>query len=502
MDDELAAVRRLRASQFKLAQVTAEKDGTRMAEFKVASYNVWFEEPDTFDVRMQHIAELCRNATVVGFQEVTVASEKHLVTALSSFGFDSKVAKQHTDAPYYCMLASKQRLHDVRTVCFEESIMGRGLLLAHLEWPGKGDVVVGVSHLESFIGHEHDVRPVRERQAISAQAILTKEKEASGAVCAIFIGDMNWDDESQATMPLRSDWLDAWVVAGRDRATKFTYDGRANPMLRNSIRKRLDRCLTTWPHIANFELLGTSTIAGHSLVRKQRCVQMAPSDHFGIQTTLSHVATAKDKRSALDSFFAPARSKLKRCTYRGAELPDNYRLVDNELLVASLGGGDLPKEKPLAAFDFDNTLAVLDWSRPIYWKHVYAHAPAVLRELARSYAIAVLSNESVDHLKQAASIEKRLRYKCTRINQWVAEFGRPLLVCVALSKRATDFHKSVGAGMWRFACAELSVPQNSPSFFVGDSEHDEHMAACANVPYHHVDDFFTKLHPKSDAPQS
>lgn len=497
MDEQLAAVRRLRASQFKSAQVTAKKDAPRVDEFKVASYNVWFGEPDTFEVRMQHIAQLCRNATVVGFQEVTVASEKSLVAALSSLGFDSNVAKQHTDAPYFCMLASKQRLRDTRTVRFEDSIMGRGLLLAHVEWQGKGDVVVGVSHLESFVGREHDVRSVRERQAISAQAILTEEKEASGAACAIFVGDMNWDDESQATMPLRNGWLDAWVAAGRDRATKFTYDGRANPMLRNPIKKRLDRCLMTWPHVASFELLGTSSIAGHNLVRKQQCVQLAPSDHFGVQITLSYEATAREKRGALDSFFKPTRSKLKRCTYRGAELPDNYRLVDNELLVASFGTGELPKEKPLAAFDFDNTLAVLDWSRPTYWKHVYAHAPATLRELASSYAIAVLSNESLDHLKQAASIEKKLRHKCTRINQWAAEFDRPLLVCVALSKRTTDFHKSVGAGMWRFACAELSVPKNAPSFFVGDSEHDENMAACANVPYHHVDVFFTKLHPKS-----
>ena len=69
------------------------------------------------------------------------------------------------------------------------------------------------------------------------------------------------------------------------------------------------------------------------------------------------------------------------------------------------------------------------------------------------------------------------------------------LALVALSKQdATRYHKSQGDGMWRKACEERGV---SGGFYVGDSADDESLARFAGVPFHHVEEFFERMHKAS-----
>ena len=68
------------------------------------------------------------------------------------------------------------------TLPFPTSRMGRGLLVGHASWAG-GDVVVGVCHLESFVGRAEDaeVRRERKKQLKLATAEL-EERCGAGAV--------------------------------------------------------------------------------------------------------------------------------------------------------------------------------------------------------------------------------------------------------------------------------------------------------------------------------
>ena len=151
----------------------------------------------------------------------------------------------------------------------------------------------------------------------------------------------------------------------------------------------------------------------------------------------------------------------------------------------------------LAGFDFDDTLSPLDWGKPDAWSHLYGHAPRVIRQLhADGHAVAVLSNECLDRYKRLDYLEKKMRDKCSKIKAWAEDVNVPVLALIALSKQdATRYHKSQGDGMWRKACEERGV---SGGFYVGDSADDESLARFAGVPFHHVKEFFERMHKASE----
>mmetsp|Transcript_17895 Transcript_17895/g.26870 ORF Transcript_17895/g.26870 Transcript_17895/m.26870 type:complete len:315 (+) Transcript_17895:23-967(+) len=233
------------------------------------------------------------------------------------------------------------------------------------------------------------------------------------------------------------------------------------------------------------------------------------------------------KRSTIDSFFDRRGVSSKRGRtessgqdyfYRQARVPRPFRLEDDTLLVArfnpTTSNGqttilhDTKSMKKLAAFDFDDTLAIHRFEAPENCDNVYSHAVHILRALAhQNYVIAILTNESLDRLKNQAAIEKKLRQKCSRLSTWIQRnrIDFPISIYVALSKedKKHTFHKSKGDGMWRRACRDLlgsddkSKYDHHRSFFVGDSRDDANMAQIASVQFHHVTTFFTKLYPPS-----
>ena len=533
-DGDLAAIRRLRdeerGQEPDLAQQLAAARRRRAAhhsarppvsvtgELKVLTYNVWFEHEETFAKRMAVIARECRNADVVGFQEVTDDSFPYLEAALKRHGFP-RLLKQDTPAPYYCCVAAKKSLREVRTTPFRRSMMGRGVLLAVASW-GDVDVHVGVVHLESFVGKDQDatVRVERKRQLTAAGAELEK---LAGNGLAVLLGDCNWDDTDGAA-PLAG-WRDAWEEAGYPRAAQYTYDGRANGMLSHRYQNRYDRIFVSGKlaGVSAFELVGTARLPDLTITdRHKRVLPCYPSDHFGALVTLAPAGTKpaantltdeqraraeRNKQAALAKkkpadFFAPRKPAKRAKTavkYRGAAVPDGWEL-DGDLLVGRFGGD--PRAPPwpenaarVAGFDFDDTLSPLDWGTPDAWSHLYEHAPTVVRKLAADgAAIAVISNECLDRYKRLDYLEKKMRDKCSKIGAWAEDVGVPVLALIALSKKdETKYHKSCGDGMWRRACADLGV---SGGFYVGDSKDDENLARVAGVPFHHVKAFFERVH--------
>ena len=119
--EQLAEARRKRA-----AHHASRPPPSVTGELRVLTYNVWFEHEDTFAKRMAAIARECAGADIVGFQEVTDDSFPYLEAALKRQGFQS-LLKQTTPAPYYCCVAAKKPLRQVRTHPFPRSMMGRGV---------------------------------------------------------------------------------------------------------------------------------------------------------------------------------------------------------------------------------------------------------------------------------------------------------------------------------------------------------------------------------------
>ena len=140
--------------------------------------------------------------------------------------------------------------------------MGRGLAFGRTAWPGVGEVLLGSTHLESFVGEEQRQQVLSSRQAQlrEAASLLEREARRHGCVAAVLIGDMNWNDEDgdplRATPPSRppqacvpfaplllsarplsfagelgAGWADAWEAVGRPKAASTTM-----------WKFRLDRC--------------------------------------------------------------------------------------------------------------------------------------------------------------------------------------------------------------------------------------------------------------------
>ena len=98
--------------------------------------------------------------------------------------------------------------------------------------------------------------------------------------------------------------------------------------------------------------------------------------------------------------------------------------------------------------------------------------------------------------KRLDYLEKKMLDKCSKIKAWAEDVNVPVLALVALSKQdATRYHKSQGDSMWRKAQGDRGV---IGGFYVGDSTDDESLARFAGVPFHHVKEFFERMHKASE----
>ena len=364
IDDQMAAIRKLRAAQYGAAAAVAPAG----APLTVLSFNVWFEREETFGARMAAIAALAADATVVGLQEVTDDSFPHLQRELGRRGFGT-LFRQATVAPYYCCLASKSTLVGVETVPFPGSRMGRGVLVARAAWPGVGDVLFGVAHLESFVGREVDAAVRAERRAQVARAAATLEEKAAahGCAAAVLLGDFNWEDskDGDALAAAGAAWRDAWRDRGSPKASEFTYDGRANGMLKHGFKHRFDRVFVldrakevkeqTLNNAADasravattgFRLVGTAQVGTRTIQHEKKgTLPMFPSDHFGVEVTLEKRAAAaaapapaaKKRPAAANAFFQP-RKKAAAAPAAAAADPTTRRALSERPPQTPRGG--------------------------------------------------------------------------------------------------------------------------------------------------------------------
>ncbi|KAK3247316.1 hypothetical protein CYMTET_43180 [Cymbomonas tetramitiformis] len=321
------------------------ESGLPAAPLHVLSYNIWFDHEHTYPTRMAAIAQLADSGgggarpALLALQEVTDPQSRLLRPALAKAGYHAPV-EQETSAPYWVALSTRAPLEPLVGARTHEytcgTMMGRALLLGRTVWPGVGVVVVGTSHLESFVGAEADVqvRRLRAAQLAEAGAVLCKEVRAHRCQLALLLGDMNWEDkkDGDALAVLGATWADAWQMCGRPPQSEHTYDGKQNAMLAHRFKNRFDRCFVWRPHaevsgrdaggaakaaaadvtISKVALLGRTPLPGLFLDKPRggRIVRvpLLPSDHFGLLTSLMPPGLAKEGvREAAEAMGPGAR---------------------------------------------------------------------------------------------------------------------------------------------------------------------------------------------------
>ena len=204
------------------------------------SYNVWFAYPETFRRRMTALAGIADKSSprpaVLAMQEVTPSNMGVLRPLLREAGYHEIFEQQeglghNGQETYYVALAMRAPLGcpiGSRFVEFGSSRMGRGLLLARATWEGVGQIVVGTTHLESFIGpaENEQIKRARRQQLQQATRLLEREAQQHGCAAAVLLGDFNLnnedDKEGNVLDGLSSGWHDAWEEVGRPKAAKAT----------------------------------------------------------------------------------------------------------------------------------------------------------------------------------------------------------------------------------------------------------------------------------------
>ena len=280
--------------------------------FAVGTWNAWFQ-PHRVGRRMEEMAAILLASPLgpgeggrpsppvaVGFQEVTPDLARFLFPPLRRAGY--RVIEQPGTAVGYGVAlavreggpgagdagrgggdAPRATLVSSGFEPYGRTKMERGLLWARLRVrlarsAIATEIVVGTTHLESFLGKSDDGSRERRGQVLEAAAFLS----SSDMDAAILLGDLNWDDErSRRSRTAGTDegllsvlggagakgngkgkgggWTDAWLDA-RPGEEGHTYDSKLNGMLRGSLRRRLDRCLVWTPEAPT----ATAAAAGRS----------------------------------------------------------------------------------------------------------------------------------------------------------------------------------------------------------------------------------------------
>lgn len=258
---------------------------------RLISFNVWFEDVAMAE-RFRAIGDIVarEEPDVVALQEVTPASLQMLLRHPRLSRYQSSVSVVDANAgrygPYF--VAMLLRLGDGESrgfapLCtgrmkFPSSVMGRDL---H-SFTHESGITFGTTHLESPTPPDFRVPERRKQAGIAFKALDMLNRSV------VLAGDLNWG-ERDGDLPMPVGWSDAWTEL-RPREAGFTYDGRKNGMLANSLQGRLDRVVSRlrdgWRY-AEVRLIGTEPLAGLTYQRTFRngfskTLAVLPSDHFGL----------------------------------------------------------------------------------------------------------------------------------------------------------------------------------------------------------------------------
>jgi hypothetical protein len=201
---------------------------------QLCSYNLWFD-PTEQEARMREAARVLDGGdagtarpSVLALQELTKPLQRLLLPRLRQAGFSSWVIQQLADygeagAWYGVALTTRPPLGDLEGARFEPfppaiTKMGRGVAMGRVHWPGAGWLVLGSTHLESFVTNEDNgwVIANRRKQLIEATGLLEREARRHHCVGAVLLGDLNWSEKDcgQAAQLLGPGWTDAFEALG------------------------------------------------------------------------------------------------------------------------------------------------------------------------------------------------------------------------------------------------------------------------------------------------
>ena len=335
------------ASGLARIPVSASHATADAVPLQLCSYNLWFE-PCEQQTRMLEAARVLSGGddgterpSAVAVQELTDDLLHWLQPRLKANGFHSAFKQPYElNAPnsrYGVALFTRPPLGPLQSPRFHpypDSHMGRGLVLGVTHWPGVGRLVLGSTHLESFVGEHADgvVVPERRRQLAEAGRRLSEEARRQHCVGAVLLGDLNWDDpkDGDAVATIGEGWSDAFEALGRPHGKMATcykwrfdrglyWSNRAVP--RGRTLNGLDAAAPAAPTSQHTLRAVALSLAGKKVLGEQpNGKRLCASDHKALLVTLEH-GTGASKPTATGAMAVPPPPRMKKARVPPAGQP-------------------------------------------------------------------------------------------------------------------------------------------------------------------------------------
>lgn len=260
-----------------ILQTCAKKQSTMIRNFKVMSYNIWFDDSDRLGRLESLIATiLTSNPDVICMQEVIPDVYEILKLKLSQYPHYFPETLEYS---YGSVTMSKYPMEKCVSKEFKGSRMGRSLLISSINVPSIDGtitpIIVGNTHFESeFQRKESNDEKIY--QYAYTQSILDSMHEHNDRI--IFCSDSNLLSHEESMFFADDMWKDSWKEKGSTR-DQFTYDYFTNDNLRKKnvgkFRSRLDRILYRNDNLKTEIFSVNKGIYG----------MLPPSDHHGVEAT-------------------------------------------------------------------------------------------------------------------------------------------------------------------------------------------------------------------------
>lgn len=253
-----------------------------MNELNIVSYNIWFDPVLELQRTCSLIATIFSNdADVICLQEVRPHIYKILISQLKKYKYHYP---KKINQGYGCAILSRYPISKCLKKEFENSLMGRSLIIAQVDYPchsqtdegisvDNKEIIVATTHFESIFSRDKE-NTVKIEQYKKTEEILNNlyEKYRNVILCA----DLNiLDHEEDKFIPTDdSNWSDAWKLKGNE-SNKFTFDSYTNiylQMKKYKYRSRLDRVIFNTDDCVLNEYRRIEGVEGST----------QPSDHYGV----------------------------------------------------------------------------------------------------------------------------------------------------------------------------------------------------------------------------
>ena len=237
-----------------------------MNRLKVLTYNIWFDPIDRIERTKALIATIIKqDPDIICLQEVTSNVYDIIKNTLSHFYKYPDSLDHH----YGCVILSKYKFSECRTILFKKTCMHRSLLIVRIN-----DIIIATTHFESIFSKK-EKNKIKIAQFKECKDILDEYTNYYNVILCADTNLLNHEEEDFFPNRDAKNWQDCWELKGNNN-NKYTFDYYTNSNLyKNSVDKyqsRLDRILFMGGNLDldNFKLI------------KSTDRSMPPSDHHGV----------------------------------------------------------------------------------------------------------------------------------------------------------------------------------------------------------------------------